>query len=436
MTTSTIKYHTLQHNNSLEDNLKIITDLVDSYLNKNQKEKFLLSVNDNKTHSFIINKSHLVKNENLNIIQGLRKSPLDEITYYHDEQGLGNSIFNKSGAIYMMDASSSIISYYLKDYVKENGLVLDLCAAPGGKSISLSLQRDDLFFLCNDISFSRVIEMKKNFNRLGLKNMISISSKVKEIEKLNSIFDLVILDAPCSGSGMIRKDKKMIKDYSSRKVETNVLIQKELLSCANKLLKNNGLLLYSTCSFNVKENEEQIEEFISKYNYEVIDIKVDESIIKGKHGYHLIPGIFDGEGIYFCLLRKKEASPSIPLTSIRLTEVEGISSFQYKNNYYVVSRMYKELLSLPLLSIGIKVLDDDTYNKHKYTHEFNTYIRDKYPSINISLEDATKYFNGEKLSTNLNLKDGYYFLNYNEIPISLSNKIGNKLQNLLPKRLR
>lgn len=431
MTTFTQK-STTHHNDAFDK----ITSLVDPYLNSNQKKQFLLSLNDNKTYSFIVNKSRIVNLDSLNLIPSNHKSKIDEITYYHNEIALGNNLLNKTGAIYMIDASSSIIAYYLKDLVINSGLVLDLCAAPGGKSISLSLYRNDLLFLCNDVSFSRAVEMNKNFNRLGLKNMISLSTRVKEIEKLDSIFDLIILDAPCSGSGMIRKEKKMINDYSYNKVNNNVLIQEELLSSADKLLKNNGLLLYSTCSFNVKENEEQIQKFISKHNYEIVKLNVDSSIIQTNYGYHLIPGIFQGEGIFFCLLRKKEKTNSPSLTNLKLNKIDDIETITYKNKSYAITRLYKEFLSLPLFSLGIKVFDDDKYSKTKYTHEFNILIKDKYQKISLPLNDAIKYLNGEKLSFNSSLKDGIYFLEYNQIPLGLGNKKGNNIQNLLPKRLK
>ena len=424
-----------QSHTKAKDNLETIISLVDSYLNNNQKEKFLLSLKDNKTYSFILNKNRIGDISNLDLINGVTKSNYDDITYYHDEKSIGNNLLNLNGSIYIMDASSSIISYYLKDLIPSNCVICDLCSAPGGKSISLSLQRSDFLFLCNDISFNRVVEMNKNFSRLGLTNMISASTYPSKIESLGEVFDLVILDAPCSGSGMIRKDRKMINDYSNSKVENNIKVQKELLSSANKILKSGGIISYSTCSLNINENEKQIEEFILNNDYEVIDIEVNKDIIKGSVGYHLIPGIFNGEGIYFCFLRKKGGNKK-ELTKAKLNNVEGISSFTYKNKEYAISTMYKEFLDLNLFSPGIKIYDESEYSKYKYNFEFLYLIKDKYKKIEIDLSDSKKYFNGEKLKTNLDIKDDYYFLEYNLLPIGLGNKKGNMIQNLLPKRLK
>lgn len=412
-----------------------IADLTSPYLPSSLKEKFLSSLEDNKTYSFIINKKRINSLSNLNLISSAKKSKYDEITYYHNEVAIGNNLLNLTGSIYIMDASSSLISYYLKDLVPIKGNVCDLCSAPGGKSISLSLQREDLSFLCNDISFSRVLEMNKNFSRLGLTNMISSSTNQNKISNLEGCFDLVILDAPCSGSGMIRKNKKMINDYSQKKVEINKIVQKDLLSVANKILKKGGILSYSTCSLNIEENEKQIEEFLLSHNYEIISLDINKDIIKGSLGYHLLPGIFPGEGIYFCLLKKKEGKIN-NLTKIKLTQFEGINSVPFKNNYYATNNFYKEFLSLNIYSPGIKILDENEYAKYKYNHEFTLLIKDKYPKLDISFEDAKKYYCGEKLSTNINTLDDLYFLEYNKLPLGLGNKKGNNIQNLLPKRLK
>ena len=425
----------MQQLHTKDNNLKLITDLVNPYLNDYQKEKFLLSLKDNKTYSFILNRQKIGDLSNLNLINGCIKSNYDNITYYHNEKGIGNNLLNSTGSIYIMDASSSLISYYLKDLIQGESLVCDLCSAPGGKSISLALEKDNLSFLCNDISFSRVVEMNKNFSRLGLDNMITISNYPNKISNLKEVFDLVILDAPCSGTGMIRKDKKMISDYSIKKVDTCIKTQHELLSVADKILKKGGILSYSTCSLNIEEDELQIERFLSKHNYEIIEIPQKENIIKGSVGYHLIPGLFEGEGIYFCFLRKKEGNIN-ELTRVKLSNIEGISTFTYKNKEYAIKEMYKEFLDLNIYSPGIKVFDDSPYSKYKYSFEFTHLIKDNYKKININITDAKKYFNGEKLNTELNIPDGYYFLKYNHLPIGLGIKKGNIIQNLLPKRLR
>ena len=425
----------MQQQHTKDNNLKLITDLVNPYLNDSQKEKFLLSLKDNKTYSFILNKQKIGDLSNLNIINGCTKSKYDNITYYHNEKGIGNNILNATGSIYIMDASSSLISYYLKDLIQEESLVCDLCSAPGGKSISLALEKDNLFFLCNDISFSRVIEMNKNFSRLGLDNMITNSDYPNKLTNLKEVFDLVILDAPCSGTGMIRKDKKMISDYSIKKVDTCIKTQKELLSVADKILKKGGIISYSTCSLNIEEDELQIEKFLLEHNYEVIEISQKENIIKGRIGYHLIPGLFEGEGIYFCFLRKKEGDIN-KLNKVKLNNIEGRTTFKFKDKEYATTTMYKEFLDLNISSPGIKVYDDSPYSKYKYSFEFTHLIKDNYKKINIDINDAKKYFNGEKLNTKLNIPDGYYFLECNSLPIGLGIKKGNIIQNLLPKRLR
>ena len=287
-----------------------IISLLSQYCSKNEIEQFTLALNKAPLSAFILNKNKISNDEIEKLLPMVKKDDEDNLVYRYskDELKIGKSILNFAGALYPMDASSSYISLKLKDIVKDKPLVADLCAAPGGKSIAFSIRRSDALILANDISYQRALEITKNVDRLGLSNIMSMSIDPMKLD-LGPIFDLIILDVPCSGSGMIRKEEKMMDDWSFDKVEHLLPIQENLLEKAYSLLKKDGIIAYSTCSLSIDENENQIKKIIAKHN-DLEEIKVDvlDSVVKGEYGYHLLPGVYNGEGIYFCFLKKMTGS--------------------------------------------------------------------------------------------------------------------------------
>ena len=211
----------------------IFSELLSPYCSEEEKEQFLSHLDDTPVSSFILNAYHNYTPS----FPSIRKDEEDSLLYRFDKDDvpLGKSADHFSGAFYILDPSSATISYYLKDYLKKDFNCLDLCGAPGGKTISLAMRRKDGFYLCNDISYQRANEIRKNVERLGLTNVLSLSIDPMNISS-DLLFDCIILDVPCSGSGMIRKEEKMKEDWSTDKVERLLPIQKNLLEKGYQLL--------------------------------------------------------------------------------------------------------------------------------------------------------------------------------------------------------
>ena len=416
-------------------NIDELKNILLKYLDSNLVNNVISSLDNMKTHSFILNKKICKNINDLKEIKNLRRSQIDDLIYFHDEIGLGNNIYNQLGLIYLMDSSSSLISYYLKDLVKKDGIVFDMCSAPGGKSISLSFRRNDLLFLANDQNYDRSKEIIKNINRLQLDNILVTSNKI-DYYNFNNYFDLVILDAPCSGLGMIRKNNKILSDFDFSKVERLSNIQKSLLEKAYDLLKPGGILSYSTCTYTLEENENQIEYILKKHpDLKEIKIEVNDKIIKTKYGYHLFPGLFEGEGLYFNFLIKDGNNITCD-ELLKMNIIENRKVFKYKDNFYQTNKMYNKLSKINYLSPGIKVYDLDKYAKNKYTNEF-IIMNDLYPHIEIDYDKAINYLKGNELILDLyNINDGLYILTYKGYKIGVANKKGNKIKNFLPKRNR
>lgn len=415
------------------------SQLLVPYCSSEIVEQFKNNLNNSSVSSLLINPNK--DNSFLNEQEGLRQDKNDELLYRFDkeENRLGKSVEHFAGGYYLLDPSSATISYYLNDYVKPNPLVLDMCAAPGGKSISFAFRRKDSLILSNDIAYNRALEITKNVDRLGLTNILSMSiDPVKLPSKLNSLFDLIILDAPCSGSGMIRKEEKMLKDWSMDKVNRLLPIQKNLLNKAYDLVKKDGIICYSTCSLSLEENEYQVKEFISSHSdIEEIKLKIkDKTIISGEYGYHMIPGVFDGEGIYFCILKKKNGDSYSP-REIKYKEkspIENLKAISFKKNTYLIDRFYDELDGLPYIVPGIKLYDSTDHPKCQFDHSYSKICNIE--TISLSREQAIKYAKGDEISITDSSNDGLKVATYNGLRLGFGKKVKNKFKNYLPKGLR
>ena len=190
---------------------------------------------------------------------------LNDKSYYSKEESIGKSKAYELGLIYPQDVESSLpISLIEKDDIK---LAIDLCAAPGGKSINAVNKLDDnVLLISNDVTYKRASILSSNIERMGFDNCIITSLKPDYLaNKYEGLFDLVILDAPCSGEGMIRKYPEILDTYSITNINDLASIQKGLLESAYKLLNEGGQLIYSTCTYAYEEDEWQVDDFLKRH---------------------------------------------------------------------------------------------------------------------------------------------------------------------------
>lgn len=413
------------------------SSLLSPYCNSSQIEIFKSNLNNKPLSGLILNKKKISKEELKKQFPFLIEDKEDDFLYqYESKNQISKSLLNFIGCFYLLDISSAIISYYVEKYLPKNSLVLDMASAPGGKSISLSLRRDDLLFISNDISIKRQFETNKNINRLGLDNILTISIDPLKLND-KKIFDIIILDTPCSGSGMIRKDIDIKNDYSISKVNNLLPIQKDLLNKTDKLLKDGGYIIYSTCSLSTSEDEEQVESFLNEHGYEEIDLNIkDETIIKGinNHGYHLIPGIYKGEGIYFTLL-KKNGMNNVNHQELNIFDKkEDLNIFEYKNNKYVVSKMYEEISKFNFLMPGLKIYNDEEYKKCDFDYAYSK-ANKTIKKIELSKEEAIKLISFNELKVDCQNEELVIFTYLNN-PICFGKIIDKKVKNFLPKGLK
>ena len=199
----------------------------------------------------------------------------------------------KTGLVTIQDESSQLVAPLLDP--QEGDLVLDMCCAPGSKTTHLAaLMENQGTIIACDLFEHKIKLVETNLERLGVKNVklyVKDATTLKD-DYSKETFDKILLDAPCSGLGVMKR-KPEIKYHDSSAMDTIIPLQTKLLDNAYYLLKNNGKMVYSTCTINKKENEQMIKQFLDKYP--------DMKIIEEKK---ILPYVYDSDGFYMCKLEK------------------------------------------------------------------------------------------------------------------------------------
>ncbi len=237
-----------------------------------------------------------------------------------------------AGAYYVQEASSMIIGQLIQNIFKpeESLKVLDLCASPGGKSTQIisSISQDSVL-VCNELIGKRATILKENIIKWGYPNVIVCNNEVSHFLAFQQCFDLVLIDAPCSGEGMFRKDPAAIDEWSLQRVKECSIRQKSILDNAAFLVKESGYLIYSTCTYNDIENIENIQYLIEQYGFESVALEIPASwgfqeIKKGKaSAWQAFPHQVKGEGFFFAVLCKKSITTKNIASSYRSKAIDN-----------------------------------------------------------------------------------------------------------------
>ncbi len=223
-----------------------------------------------------------------------------------------------AGAYYVQEASSMFLWQVLEQTIgaKTEGLkVLDLCAAPGGKSTLLASYFKDGLVVSNDVIKSRANTLVENITKWGYDNVVVTNNDSSHFKVLENYFDVIVVDAPCSGSGLFRKDKEAINEWSENNVALCNYRQQRITADVLPSLKQGGLLIYSTCSYSKQEDEDILDWLVEEQQLESCKLMVEgTSIIEtqsDKHqayGYRFYPYLIKGEGFFISAFTKKDGS--------------------------------------------------------------------------------------------------------------------------------
>lgn len=320
---------------------------------------------------------------------------------FRTEKKLGKTLEHLGGAFYLLDPSAVLVSHFLG--YEPDEIVLDLCAAPGGKTISYALLHPDSLIVSNDRSFSRTKELISNLERLGIANVIVTCHDPKFfLDNFSGFFDRVILDAPCSGSGMYRKEKTVGADWSLDKVERCSQLQQQLIKIAAELLKPGGYLSYSTCSFSMQEDEKIVEYLLEQRgDFSLISLPQNPGFYRSylQETIHLFPSLYRGEGHFIALLKKDDHLPSKSHRFFTKSPRFGLSSQVQRGQTYLLLKLFKEIPDLAALRPGIPLSDNSC--KAAYSHALSHHLDDFSSVVNLSRPAAMQYLMGMELRTDL-----------------------------------
>lgn len=259
---------------------------------------------------------------------------------------IGHNAYHEAGLYYIQDPSAMSVVPYME--IRPFDRCLDLCASPGGKSLQIADRlktEEGGILLSNEFIMERAKNLSKNVERMGYSHVAVSSSSAEELEaQFPAFFSRILVDAPCSGEGMFRKNPEAIADWSLEKVSQCAGLQRDILGHALPMLREGGLLAYSTCTFSEEENEEMREWILEKHP--------ELSFLEERHLYFHNSV---GEGQYFSLFRKE--GKDLEREDVDISKLSMLWEKKAKKYFYYPSSL-KCFLSLPLLRIGIAVLEE------------------------------------------------------------------------------
>ena len=309
-----------------------------------------------------------------------------------------------AGCYYVQEAASMFVSHVLKSVLSSSSSgtaveALDMCAAPGGKSTALlNVFSEDSLLVSNEPIPTRAQILLENITKWRAPNCIVTNNYPRDFRQAKAKFDVILCDVPCSGEGMFRKDSATIGEWSLQNVEKCWRLQREIVADAWECLTPDGILIYSTCTFNTKENEENVRWIIDTYDAEIQEIPTKQewhitgSLLEGFDApvYRFIPGITQSEGLFMAVLRKRGKK----------------SGAGTKNNMQ-----------------RLKVLKADL-------------PEGDFPQVNLSYPEALKYLRGEALTLPADTPRGFVTVTYKGFHLGPVKNIGNRANNLYPKPWR
>jgi 16S rRNA C967 or C1407 C5-methylase (RsmB/RsmF family)/NOL1/NOP2/fmu family ribosome biogenesis protein len=346
-----------------------------------------------------------------------------------------------AGAYYVQEASSMYLGQVVKSSVdlRKPLRVLDLCAAPGGKSTHLlDVIGSDSLLVSNEVIKTRASILSENIQKWGRANVVVTNNDPEDFGHLAGFFDLVVVDAPCSGEGLFRKDEAAIQEWSEENVHLCSLRQRRILSDVWPALKENGVLIYCTCTYNEAENEDNLLWLSQQKDLEVIE--------KGKR---FMPHQVKGEGFFIAAVRKRsrEAPKKTKGSSLKHSRnnpdwLRGDFSVLELNELLIAvpSALTDDILQLSPLNIVTRGVAVGTVTRNKVIPEHSLAMsfnlnHEAFPVIDVEKDEALKYLAKETIASR-DAERGFALIRYQENYLGFVNRLGNRLNNLYPANWR
>jgi 16S rRNA C967 or C1407 C5-methylase (RsmB/RsmF family)/NOL1/NOP2/fmu family ribosome biogenesis protein len=370
-----------------------------------------------------------------------------------------------AGAYYVQEASSMFLEEVLKQTVdlSQPLKVLDLCASPGGKSTHLSsLLSGESLLVSNEVIRPRAKVLAENLTKWGNPNGVVTNNDPSDFQRLPGFFDVLMVDAPCSGEGLFRKDPDAVTEWSDENVNLCAARQKRIVADVWETLKPGGIIIYSTCTYNRQEDEENLQWMIDEMEAELLELDTSAfpeiTSSAGLPGYHFYPHKTKGEGFFIAALRKGFGSEYHPprikkpaLSKIGSALQKEVSAWIENPSRYDYWAFQEKVLAFPTRwSTELLTLIDNLSIVQAGTEVCEIKGKDLIPSQALSLSSILKKdaFTTEALDlktalTYLKKEDikptgteQYLLATYRHTPLGFLKKAGNRYNNLFPKEWR
>jgi len=366
-----------------------------------------------------------------------------------------------AGCYYVQEASSMFLEQALKQTadLSQPLKVLDLCAAPGGKSTHLlSLISKESLLVSNEVIRSRANILNDNIIKWGCSNVITTNNDPRDFQRVKNYFDVIVVDAPCSGSGLFRRDAEAIEEWSEQNVALCSQRQQRILADVLPALKKRGVLFYSTCSYSEQENE-----LIGKWVEDELKIKNEKlkidsgwGMIESECGYRFWPDKVKGEGFFIACFRKNDDDdeevyfPKIKPEKFSKQEMEilsrnvntdGLSFLRHEAIIYTIpEKLHADMnflsSKLRVVNCGTKVgeiIKDKLIPDHALA--LSNIVSDDISRLELDDEQAIQYLKKKELNLQTD-KKGWNLVTYQDHPLGWVNILPNRINNYYPKELR
>ena len=380
-----------------------------------------------------------------------------------------NPLFH-AGCFYVQEASSMFLTHALRHLPlpAPHPTVLDLCAAPGGKSLSALSALPDALLVSNEINGKRASILCENIQKWGWSNCVVTNNAPKDFQAFPETFDLIITDVPCSGEGMFQKEEQAIEQWSMRFVEQTAALQRSILQDIWTCLKPGGFLIYSTCTFNHLEDEQNVQFITEQLGGRTIELPInsDWNILPGAipATYHFMPHRVNGYGFFLCTIqkdgewlpseRKKGKKEGKSRANVGKQPLQLKDWLKNKNDFAFMANDKDQSISaiaehdkamvealqkhLRVKSAGIPLAYE---KKGKYIPHpalaLSVQLRQEaFPKCELGLEDALTFLRAEALHLPENTPKGYLLVTYQHVPLGFVNNIGTRANNLYPSEWR
>ena len=378
-----------------------------------------------------------------------------------------------AGCYYVQEASSMFVERVLQEYVKEPVVMLDLCAAPGGKStLCRSVLPEGSLLVANEVMRNRSQVLAENLIKWGHPEVVVTNNDPADFTDLTHLFDVILTDVPCSGEGMFRKDQVAVDEWSLENVDICWKRQRRIIADIWPALKPGGILIYSTCTFNREEDEDNVAWIAKELGADVLSVLVEETWgitgnLTGKDFpvYRFLPHKTKGEGFFLAALRKHEGEVETvmlrtekkkkgkdtkqkPLTVPKEAKAWLEDSSEYAlamkdTNVVAFSKAYENeyaLLQQTLKVIHAGITLGEIKGKDLIPHHSlamsTALASDAFPRAEVNYEQAISYLRKEGLILDADVPRGYVLLAYQGVPLGFVKNIGNRANNLYPQEWR